>query len=214
MALPRALPVHQRRQAPQVHRAAAGWNSCRAGIDVPLFPPHPPIKGASPILGEAGKVRDRTIAFSSLGWQGELLKPVDSGACNYVSPYSTKRSARFARIKPPHFATFLPHFCQNLPHHDFSRFASAYLSIYLFLEERNEKEGGKAGAGRSTVSLLRQKVYPRICRCIHTFFVDCKWPETQCWRGLSRFSSPIHTSTGGNALGGAEIAGQEVFHGH
>lgn len=214
MNLPPVFPGHQRRQAPQFHREAAGWDSCGSGINATPSPPHPPITKASPIRGEAGKDWGRPIAISSSGRQGEPQKPVDGRPCNYVSPDSTKGRARFARNGFPHIAMFIPHFQPNPPHLAFCRFAPAYLSIYLFLEREEGKEGEKARAGRSTVLKSVTKVYPRIFRRIHAFPWMVDKLETQCWRGFQRFDGGNPQSTTGNALGGAATAAKGFRHGH
>lgn len=210
---PPALQSHQRRQAlTKTHREAARWNSGGARIDLRPFPPHPPITRAAPGLGETLKAGRVLIAFFEMGTRGEPQKPVDSVGCNYVPPHSTKRAARFARIKTPHFALFLPHFYLFLPHPCFLHDPHIYLSIYLFSEEKERNEGGKAGKEQSTLRVLSLHMYPHFFIGIHGFLWICRRLETQCWRGFQCFYGVNPQSTRGNALGGVELAVEGVCH--
>jgi hypothetical protein len=177
------------------------------------FPPYPPQQGLRRFLGMAVQVGGRFGPFLPKGRRGEPLKPVDAVPCNYVSPYSTIGPARFARFQSPHFRSFLPHFGPFVPHAPFRRFAPFYLSIYLFLEREERKEGRGGEKARSTDLKNGQKVYPRIF-CVSTLN---PWmgdrAAAQCWSGFAGFWTLIHTSTSGNALGSALIGVQEVAHG-
>lgn len=208
-----AFQSHQRRQAPLINRVAAGYGSCGLRINLRPFPPHPPITKAAPGLGETLAREGGSIAFFKMGTRGELLKPVDSVGCNYVPPYSTKRSARFARMKLPHFWPFLPHFASFLPHPYFLNDPHIYLSIYLFSEEKERKKGGRARKQRSTSHPHRNEMCPHFFTRIHGFMWIHHALETQCWRGFDGFLGCIHTSTRGNALGGVVLARIEVRHG-
>ena len=210
---PLAFQSHQRRQAPSFNREAAGYGSCGLRINLCPAPPHPPITKAAPGLGETLAKKRGAIAFFKMGARGELLKPVDSVGCHYVTPHSTKRSARFARMKLPHFGPFLPHFGPFLPHPYFLNDPHIYLSIYLFSEEKERKKGRRARKQRSTGGPHCNHMYPHFFTRIHGFLWMHDGPETQCWRGFRGFLRCIHTSTGGNALGGVVLARIEVRHG-
>lgn len=211
--MPPIFSGHQRRQARPVHRAAADQHSCGPGINSRPFPPHPPIKGAPPLTGKSSKAGGGRDSFSSSGRQGQPLKPVDGCICNYVSSGSTKRRAEFARFEIPRIACFLPRFGLRLPHIVFFRFARLSLSFLYFLEREEGKEGGKAENTRSTIHQKGEKVYPRKFRVSTGFLWMPDQAAAQCWRGFQPFCEAFHGSTGGNALGSAGTAGQEVRHG-
>jgi hypothetical protein len=196
--------------------APSGQHSCGIGINAPCFshfPPYPPQQGLRQFLGIAGQTGGGFGPFSPKGTRGEPRKPVDWGACNYVSSGSTKRRAAFARFELPHFARFVPHIGSFRPHALFCRFARSYLSIYLFLEREDRKEGGGSRKRRSTLLKTVTKVYPRIF-CVSTPFL---WmgdgAAAQCWSGFAGIWSPIHTSTRGNALGRALTGSKGGNHG-
>lgn len=195
-----AFQSHQRRQALSIDREAAEWDSCGGRIN-PTPPRTPRSQRLRPGWGNFPAKRGGAIAFIKMGRQGERRKPVDSVGCNYVTPHSTKRCGRFARMNLPHFALFYPRFTLFLPHPPFLKNLPIYLSIYLFSEERERKEGGWTGKRQSTSHPRRNKMCPRIFNPIHGFSWMVKRLETQCWRGFAGFSGSIHTSTGGNALG-------------
>lgn len=212
--MPSIFSGHQRRQARPVHRAAADQHSCGPGINARPLPPHPPIEGVPPIRGKAWKEGGRRDSFSSSGRQGQPLKPVDGCICNYVPSGSTKRRARFAINQFPRFARFLPRFGLYRPRLGFSRSARLSLSFLFFLEREEGKEGGKAENTRSTIHQKGEKVYPRKFRVSTGFLWMPDQAAAQCWRGFQPFCEAFHGSTGGNALGSAGTAGQEVRHGH
>ena len=173
-------------------------------------PPYPPQQGLRRFLGMAGQVGGRLVPFWPLGTRGEPQKPVDGGACNYVSSGSAKAPARFAIFKPPRFTRFLPHIYRFHPHAQFCIFARSYLSIYLFSEREERKEGVKVKNQRSTEFKSGKKVYPRIFCGSTPFLWMLDQAAAQCWRGFERFLRVIHTSTARNALGSPLASVQEV----
>lgn len=193
----------QRRQAPPYGRAAADQDSCGRGINRSPFPPHPPTLGLRQFLGQAGKVGGSGGDISVYGSRGVLLQSVDGIACNYHKPYSTKRRAAFARLNIPRNRVSVPRFGLFLPHLAFCRFAPSYLSIYLFLEREEGKEGGGNQNRQSTNGRRAQNVYPRFF-CVSTvFWWMADRAAGQCWCGFACNWPPIHQSTCGNAPGGA-----------
>lgn len=198
-----ALQGHQRRQAPPCHRVATGQDSGAASIDLSPFPPHPPTIVVPQKLGKAWQSGGVPIAKTLSGTRGEHSESVDQRRCNHVSPYSAKGAARFARTEFPRFAPFIPHFGPNLTHAGFCRFASAYLSISLFLEREEGKGRERRQKEPSTDRPGRPNMYPRIFSCVHGFSWIVDRAAAQCWCGFTSFAKLIHTSTTGNALGGA-----------
>ena len=166
-------------------------------------PPHPPSMKAAPQIGKAGKQGGAQIVFFLSGIRGQLQKPVDCTLCNYVPPRGCKRGGEFAKLKNPRFGLFLPRFGPFLPHAALVGFARHYLSIYLFREREEGIEGLECRRGVSTDLKSGQNLYPQKFMCIHGFLWMGKRAETQCWRGFAGFLTLIHTSTAGNALGGA-----------
>lgn len=208
---------HQRRQAlHQNHREAAGQldgDRCGGRINASPAPPHPPITGVPPKIGRTGQAGGGLIAFFNLATRGEPLKPVDCVGCHLANRDSTKRAARFAITEPPQIGLFYPHFWCFLPHPSFLAWLAFSLSISLFLEREERKEGRKNQKSSSTVLILGSDMYPHFFLCIHGFSWMPNRAAAQCWRGFAWIFRPIHTSTRGNALGGVRPAVWGVRHG-
>ncbi len=202
MATP-AFLGQTRRQAPPHCRAAADQDSCERGINRLRFPPHPPMQGLRRFLGQAGKVGGAGGNISVYGSRGVRLESVDGIACNYHLPYSTKRRAAFARLNIPRNRVFVPRFGLFLPHLPFCWFTPPYLSIYLFSEREEGKEGGGSQNRPSTNERRAQNVYPRIFRVSTGFWWMADRAAGQCWCGFACIRPPIHQSTCGNVPGGA-----------
>lgn len=203
MIPPRPLISHQRRQAqPHTHRAAMldSTHAWAASI-FPVSPRTPQgLENCRAGDRESGRWA-RPIVFSHGGVWRHRIKPVDVYNGHHIDARGSKAGGAFARFEIPQSVGFYPHFELQRPQASFPKIDAISISISLFLEEKEEKETAAQENGPSTKLTELLNVYPRIGTCIHTFLVAEKAGTGQCWRGFQLFWVPIHTSTGGNALG-------------
>ena len=221
MRLPPAIQSRQRRQAHSFNRVAPGHDSCGLRINrLPRHPIPPKHKGCAGMGGNPTRTGG-VDSFFPLGTRGHILSRGNrhENACFFsIVPLQIvaglKRNRDSQEFIFPHFGLFLPHFGLFLPHACFFRCASIYLSIYLFLEERERKRGGERrktaihGLPGNFHMLQKGEVW---IKCL--FFnqsVDAKKASIQASRAFVAINLKSIHGKSGNALGGVELAGQEA----
>lgn len=174
---PRAMVL-----APPGGRFAWSAGSMQEPHQSPLSPLTPQDKGYAPVGQGKGVGRAAAIGFLSKGWRGGCEKPVDSVDRHYANPDSTKRSGRFAILKPPRVGLFLPRVGPFFPRVHFWPIRPVPpLFFFFFRGEREGKRGAKGRAGPSTGLKSVTKVYPRVGDPIHGLSVDENLSNLQ-WR--------------------------------
>lgn len=159
--------------------------SLRKAHQSPPFPPAPQHKGCAPVGQGKGVTRARPIGFLSKGCRGGCEKPVDSMGRHYANLDSTKRSGRFAILKPPRVGLFLPRVGPFFPRVDFLPIRPVPPSLLLLFQRRERgKEGGKRARGGIHGSEICNKS------------VSTGWsPDPRVFRGLRIEQSPMPTTT-------------------
>lgn len=195
-------PVFQsttRRQAPPAIGVAACWDWCAGRIARPFGPPHPPTEKAPPTMGasrEAGgpgnsfwQCRNTGALARTRGWPPVLTR----------YPRGCKAAARFGLVDVPQVRTFFPQVGSFFPDLPFCRLRPVSLSLSLFLEERERREGRRASKRASTGLIFCNPMCPQVGEAIHGFSVDRFGLEIVDWRGFARCWGADPRSTGGNA---------------
>ena len=190
---------HTRRQALPSIGVAACRDWCAGRITRPLGPPHPPAKKAPPTKGKPQEGGGAGNSFWQCRVAGACAKTCGSGPVLTRNPRGCKAAARFGPVEVPQVCPFFPQVWSFFPDLPFRPLRLVSLSLSLFLEERERREGRRASKRASTGLIFCNAMCPQVGAGIHGFSVDGWRAGFVVWRGFARGSGGDPRSTGGNA---------------
>lgn len=197
---PPTFQSHQRRQAPSLHRVAAGRDWCARRMVSRCRPPHPPCARGAAAAGGIQGSRGVADSFRQCREAGRAAETCGSPLLKARNPRGSKRCGRFGPVELPQVRMTFPHVRPFSTYVGFSAERPLSSSLLLLFErEREEEEEGRQEERPSTSLFFCICMCPRVGVLIHGLSVARFLGKTVCRQRLTDQGRGNPRSTAGNA---------------